>query len=256
MDNRKILIFENSFTLTNFLLKEWVRTVNEAVEDHNRFVVALSGGKTPAEFYTRLSHLEEFDLWHKTHIFLADEHFVPYDDPESNFRMINDNLLHYVPIPPQNVHPIKTKYENVLIATEEYKHELIYFFELKERKLPRFDLIMLGMGEDGQVASLFPGEKGIDDPNRLTIPVSAYQSRTERVSLSLPVINNARTVVFIIQGLRKADMVKKVLEENIDVPAQHVHPADGRLMFLLDREAASRLSSPRKFTDHGEAISI
>src|SRR6185503_4266433 len=170
--DRKILIFENSFSLNNFLLKEFSRIVLESVQERGRCMIALSGGKTPTEFYTRLSHWEEFDLWHKTHVFQVDERFVPSDDLENNWRLIREHLLNFVPIPQQNLHPIRTEHPNVLVATEEYKHELIYHFDVKPGQLPRFDLVLLGCGEDGHVASLHPGLEGFDEINRIVLPVA------------------------------------------------------------------------------------
>jgi len=256
MSDRKILIFENNFTLTNFLLKEFSRIVREAVQERGRCTVALSGGKTPTEFYTRLSHWEEFDLWHKTHIFQVDERFVNYEDPENNWRMIREHLINFVPVPQQNLHPIKTDHPNVLVATEEYKHELIYSFDIKPGQLPRFDLVLLGCGEDGHVASLHPGLEGFEENNRLVLPVATHYFRTERVSLTLPVLNNARHILMLVQEERKREVVKEIIENNLDVPAARLQANDGQLTWLLDRKAASGLSRQHKFFDHGEAISL
>ena len=256
MSDRKILVFENTFVLTNFLLKEFSRIVHEAVQERGRCSVALSGGKTPTEFYTRLSQWEEFDLWQKTHIFQVDEHFVTADDAENNWRMINEHLLNFVPIPRHNLHPIKTDDPNVLVATEEYKHELIYFFDVKPGGLPRFDLVILGCGEDGHVGSIHPGLEGFGEINRFTMPVITHYFKTERVTLTLPVINNARYVVMLIQGERKRDVVKEILENNLDVPAAQLKARNGQLTWLMDRTAASKLSHQHKYTDQGEAISL
>ena len=98
----------------------------------NRFTVALSGGRSPMEFYCKLSALKDFDLWSRTHIFLGDERFVPSDDSASNFKMIKENLLDYVNIPPENIHPISTDQKNVELSAEQFKNELVQFFEFKE----------------------------------------------------------------------------------------------------------------------------
>jgi len=254
--NRKILIFENSHALTNYLLKEWTRIVELSVKDHGKCTVALSGGKTPIEFYSRLSHFAEFDQWHRVHLFQVDERFVPSDDKESNFRTIKENLLDYVPIPPANVHPVRTRHENVLVATEEYKHGLLYFFNVKPHEMPRFDLIILGCGEDGHVGSLHPHLDGLEDPNRLCVPVTDDYFKEERVSLSLAVINNARHIMVMVQGERKAAILKRILEDKEDLPAAKVNAREGELAFLIDRFAASQLSKPSRFTDQGEAVSI
>jgi len=256
MSDRKILIFENSFSLTNFLLKEFSRIVQESVQERGRCTVAFSGGKTPSEFYTRLSHFEEFDLWSKTHIFQVDERFVPSDDAESNWRMISEHLLNFVPIPTYNLHPIRTDHPNVLVTTEEYKHELMYKFELKAGQLPRFDLVLWGCGEDGHVGSIHPGLAGFEDINRITMPVVTHYFKNERVTLTLPVINNARHIVMLIQGEHKREVVKEIVENNLDVPASQLKALDGQLTWLLDRTAASGLSRQHTYTDRGEAISL
>jgi 6-phosphogluconolactonase len=256
MSERKVLLFENSHTLTNYLLKEWVRIVERSVSDHGKCTVALSGGKTPVEFYARLSHLEDFNLWPKVHLFQVDERYVERDDRDSNWRTIRENLLSFIPLPPANLHPIPTRHENVLVATEDYKHQLLFFFNVRPQELPRFDLIILGCGEDGHVGSLHPQLEYLEDPNRLCVPVTDAYFKQERISLSLATINNARHIMVMLQGERKASVVKRVLEDGEELPVAKVNAREGELTFLIDRFAASQLSKPARFTDQGEAISI
>ena len=254
--NRQILIFENSYTLTNYLTKYWIEAAHRSIEDHNRFCVALSGGRTPTEIYVRLSTVKDDGLWGKTHIFWADEHFVSHEDKDSHFRMVKESLLDYIGIPWHNIHPINTSYENVLICAEDYKNSLLYFFDIKDRKPPRFDLILLGLGLNGEVASLHPHKEWINDPNRFTIPVITPFYKNERVSLTLNVINRARNIVVVVQGSVKAEIVRKIFEEKIEVPASLIQPEDGVLFFLLDKEAASQLSLKGHYTDQGQAVSV
>jgi 6-phosphogluconolactonase len=255
-DKEKILIFENSFLLTNFLLKKWIELVHQAVERSHRFTVALSGGRTPIEFYSRLSGFDDFDLWEKCHIFLVDERFVPFEDVNSNFGMLKKDLLDFVNIPPENIHPIATDQENVALAAEQYKNVLLHFFDYSKAPLPRFDFILLGIGDDGHTGSLYPGLEGINDINRITIPVSLDYLKQDRVSLTLPVINNARHVIFLVQGEQKAPIVKQIIEEEADIPAALVKPTDGELIYLLDKAAAKKLSYQDSYTYQDDAISI
>lgn len=242
MGTRKILIFESSFILANYLLKLWQTIARQSIADHNQFNVALSGGRTPAEFYCRLSTIDDDALWQKTHLFLGDEHFVPAQDKENNFRMIKSNLIDYIHIPRSHVHRIPTDVENAAVAAEHLKHELVGHFSYQRKPLPSFDLVLLGVGEDGHTASLFPGMDNIADPNLVTVPVSLPHFKNDRVSISLSVINNARYVVFLVLGASKSGITRDILEESFVCPASKVDPANGELIFLLDKEAARKLS--------------
>ncbi len=239
---RKVLIFENSFILANYLLTLWQTIARQSIADHNQFNVALSGGRTPAEFYCRLSTLDDDALWQKTHLFLGDEHFVPEGDKENNFRMIKANLIDYIHIPRSHVHRIPTDVENASVAAEHLKHELTGHFAWQRKLLPAFDLILLGVGEDGHTASLFPGMDNIADPNMVTVPVSLPHFKNDRVSISLSVINNARYVIFLVLGAGKSEITRNILEKNFVCPASRVNPVNGEMIFLLDKEAARKLS--------------
>ena len=254
--HRKILIFENSYSLTNYLVKQRLTIAHHSIEQHGRFTVALSGGTTPIEFYSKLSGIQEAGIWPKTHVFLVDERFVPLTDQDSNFRMIKENLLSYINILPGNIHPIPTDSKTVEVAAEEYKNILTQFFDLTRNGLPRFDLILLGIGEDGHTGSLFSDLPGIDDQARLTLPVSLNHLKTERVSLTLPVINNALHVIFFVRGPKKADIIKRVIEQDKNLPSARVRPTDGELIFLLDQPSAQKLSFQDSYVHDGEAIEL
>ncbi len=253
LGKRKILIFENTYTLTEYLLEKWIEIARESVQRNNRFTVALSGGRSPMEFYCRLSNLKEFDLWQRTHIFLGDERFVPLDDDSSNFKMLKKSLLDYISIPPENVRPIKTNQKNVEISAEEYKNELAHFFEFKEAKTPCFDFMLLGIGTDGHTASLFPNDPRVYDTDRLVLPVSLPQLKEERVSLTLPVINNSRNIFTLVCGANKADIFQEILA-NSHLPITSVSPSSGQLIYLLDKEAAQKLSYHDSYLHEGNAI--
>jgi len=252
---RKILIFENSHVLTDYLLKKWIEIAQESVQRNNRFTVALSGGRSPMEFYCKLSAFKDFDLWKRTHIFLGDERFVPLDHERSNFKMIKESLLDYVNIPPENIHPIATDQKNVELSAEQYKNTLTQLFEFKESNAPCFDLMLLGIGDDGHTASLFPDDEQVDDPQRLVIPVSLPHLKEERVSITMPVINNARNVITFVLGANKADIFKEIIEEKKPFPASKVNPTNGQLIYLLDKEAAQKLSYQDAYSHEDYAIS-
>jgi len=253
---RKVLIFESGHALTDYLIKQWAEIAQEAVQRSGRFTVALSGGRSPVEFYCKLSSLEDFDLWQKTHIFLGDERFVPLDDDASNFKVIKTNLLDYITIPPENIHPIPTDQKNVDLSAEQYKGLLAQFFEFGEANVPCFDLILLGIGSDGHTASLFPDDKQIDDAKRLVLPVSLPHLKYERISVTLPVINNARNVFFLALGANKADILKEIIENEGCFPASKVKPAATQPVYLLDKEAAQKLSFRDSYFHEGQAISL
>ena len=252
----KVLLFENSHILANYLLKLWQTIAQESIADHNQFNAALSGGRTPAEFYCRLSTLEDDALWQKTHLFLGDEHFVPAGDKENNFRMIKSSLIDYIHIPRANVHAIPTDVENAAVAAEHLKHELVGHFAYQRKSLPTFDLVLLGVGEDGHTASLFPGMDNIADPNLVTVPVSLPHFKNDRVSISLSVINNARYVIFLVLGAGKSEILHNILEESFVCPASNVDPANGELIFLLDKEAARKLSKSFIGAHQQDALSL
>ncbi len=255
---RKVLIFENTYALTNYLLRHWQEWTTESVKNHNYFSVAFSGGRTPVEFYCRLSNLNEFDLWQKTHIFMADERFVSSEDENSNFRLLKDNLLNYLSLDSRQIHAVNTSVPNVNVAATEYAKDLGIFFTPKDGDLPRFDLIFLGIGEDGHTASLFPNGDGLREQTRFTVPVSLNYLKNERISLTLAVINNAKRVIFVASGRSKGKIVKEVLEGKAELPAALVKPHQGELIFMLDREAASQieLKDPNDFTYEEEAIVV
>ena len=259
MPKREILIFENSFKVTNFFIKKWKELALESIAKNNRFTVALSGGKTPVEFYCKLSGLRDFDLWQKTHIFLTDERYVSFDDPASNFGMIRKNILNYISIPDENIHPVGTYHQDIDLSAKQYENHLNQFFQTEENGLPAFDLILLGVGEDGHVASLFPYDKGVDEVKRLVINVDCEHLDTKRISLTFPVINNARFLIFLVTGEKKSEIIKKIIEkkkEDIDFPALKVNPVNGEILFLLDSKASRQLSYGESFSYVDQAISI
>ncbi|MCJ7458492.1 MAG: 6-phosphogluconolactonase, partial [candidate division Zixibacteria bacterium] len=151
-EKREVLVFQKREKLYDFLIKKWKEISEKAIEKSGIFTIALSGGETPVEFYQKLADSRERLAWGKTHIFLADERFVPFDEPDSNYGMIKEALLRHISIPAENIHSVHI-YKTPEISAKRYEEEIKTFFRLKEDKFPQFDLIILGIGEEGHTAS-------------------------------------------------------------------------------------------------------
>lgn len=208
------------------------------------FSLVLSGGSTPQAVYERLAGAmtRANVAWENIHLFWGDERCVPPDHAESNFRMVNEALLRRITIPPANIHRIEAE-RPPTNAAERYENGLRVFFGLKEKEFPRFDLILLGLGEDGHTASLFPDTPMLAETEHLVAAGFVPRINTHRISMTLPTINNARALMFLVAGARKAKILYEVLEgTSRQYPAQRVEPTDGTLLWLLDADAAAFLS--------------
>ena len=229
--------------------EEVVRTGNDAVAERGRFTIALAGGSTPKSLYNLLATNARTTLpWDHMFFFWGDERHVPPADPESNYRMAEEAMLSKVPVPPGNVFRIKTENPEAAAAAEDYEKTIRKFFALEPGQFPRFDLILLGMGPDGHTASLFPGTAALQEKSRLVVANWVEKMKTHRISLTLPVLNAARCVTFLVSGTDKAPALKAVLEENVppeQYPAKLVKPSEGKLIWLIDRAAASQLTSTK-----------
>lgn len=212
----------------------------------NRFTVALSGGETPRSLYTLLATASYAARipWERVHMFWGDERHVPPDDPESDYRMADEALLSKVPIPAENVHRIHAEMADAAAAARGYADELRGLFSLQPDELPRFDLILLGMGPDGHTASLFPGTDALHDAENLVAAPWVDKFNTYRITLTPKVLNNAAVVVFLVSGAGKAPTLHDVLDgpRNPDLlPAQLIAPTDGTLLWMVDQAAAAQL---------------
>ena len=229
--------------------EEIVRAANDAVAQRSRFTIALSGGSTPKSLNTLLATSARNSLpWDRMFFFWGDERHVPPTDPESNYRMAEETLLSKIPVAPTNVFRIPAENPNAAEAAHAYEQTLRKFFALQPGQFPRFDLILLGMGPDGHTASLFPGTAALREKSRLVVANWVEKLKADRITLTLPVINAARCVAFLISGTDKAPALKAVLEGDApgeQYPSKLVRPTDGRLIWLVDRAAASGLSSPK-----------
>lgn len=229
--------------------EEVVRLANESVTARGRFTIALSGGSTPKSLYNLLATNARTTLpWDKMFFFWGDERHVPPTDPDSNYQMANEAMLSKVPVPPGNVFRPAAENPDAAVVAKEYESTLRKFFQLEPGQFPKFDLILLGMGPDGHTASLFPGTAGLQEKSRLVIANWVEKLKTHRLSLTFPVLNAARCVAFLVSGTDKAPVLKAVLEgtgSGESYPAAMVNPAGGKLIWFLDRAAASGLSQPK-----------
>jgi 6-phosphogluconolactonase len=222
---------------------EFVELTANAVRARGRFCVALSGGSTPRGLFALLaSGAIPAIPWDKIYFFWGDERHVPPDHPESNYRMAKEALLSKVPVPPGHVFRIPAEEEDANASARTYDQTLREFFLLQPGEWPRFDLILLGIGTEGHTASLFPGTTALEEKNRLVVSNWVEKLKTDRITLTLPVLNNAACVTFLASGADKAEILQQILENpGADLPAQRVQPRDGRLVWLLDAAAARLL---------------
>jgi 6-phosphogluconolactonase len=217
----------------------------EAVSAQGRFTAALSGGKTPVALYDLLAKnpFASQIPWARVHLFWGDERCVPPDHGDSNYRLVRERLINHVPIPPANVHRMPAEMDTVEAAAR-YEEQLREFFAPHGGGFPVFDLVLLGLGEDGHTASLFPGTRALRESARWVLGHYVDAQKGWRITLTPPVINAARMVAFIVAGAGKAAVVKEILEGPFGpdtLPAQIVRPAGGDLVWMLDREAAALL---------------
>lgn len=222
------------------------RIAEEAVAARGRFAIALSGGATPRALYEELAREPWRDRvdWTKTNVFWGDERLVPPDHDESNYRMAREALLSKVGIPDANVHRVRTELGHADAAARDYEREIAKLFGLPTGSAPRFDLVLLGLGTDGHTASIFPGTTAVHDDWRVVAPVWVEKLHAHRVTLTVPAINQAAHVMFLVTGAAKAHVVGEVLrgvKHPDHVPAQLVAPERGTLLWILDEPAATAL---------------
>jgi 6-phosphogluconolactonase len=221
-----------------------MQVARESADARGRFVMALSGGTTPKGLFQQLTEEPYLSLipWAKTHVFWVDERHVPLTHETSNYRMAQEFLLSKAPIPKENIFPATQGTLPVEKAASAYEIKMGKFFGAE--KLPQFDLALMGMGEDGHTASLFPGFPQVNELERWVVGYFVDEARKERISLTFPVLNASRLLLVLLEGKKKAERVKDVLEGPSDpprLPIQYLRPTDGRLIFAMDAAAASLL---------------
>jgi 6-phosphogluconolactonase len=239
-------VFEGVEELSHAAAQIIVERSRRAVADRGRFLIALSGGGTPSRLYQLLAQppYREQITWAGIHVFWGDERCVAPDDPQSNYRQAWDTFLKQVRVPPENIHRVKAE----LPPREAASDYALALKKYSEGPLawPRFDLVLLGMGEDGHTASLFPGSDVQTSVPALAVS-GHYQGRPAwRVTLTPPVFNAAALVVFLAAGAAKSRTLEQVLRgpyQPRDLPAQRIQPSHGELIWLVDHDAAAVLST-------------
>jgi 6-phosphogluconolactonase len=239
-----VFVFETSEQLALAAAERFVESAGELRRGTTeRLSVALAGGNTPRRVYELLA-TERFKNrveWSQVYLFFGDERCVPPEHPDSNYAMAYEALISRVPIPANNVHRIIGE-SNANEGALEYENELRAFFA--GLAWPRLNLVLLGMGEDGHTASLFPDSAALKEMSRWVVPTRNEQSGQDRITLTVPVFNHARRIMFLVTGKKKAQRLKEVLRPqpgSEQLPVQAITPIKGMLEWLVDAEAASLL---------------
>ena len=239
----RVQVFDDAEAVARGAAERFVELGQAAIDARGCFSVGLAGGSTPKRAYELLAseaYREQLN-WSKVHIFFGDERCVPPDHSESNYRMANEALISRVSIPPPNVHRINGLGDAVANASL-YEDELRTFFNAAS--WPRFDLVLLGMGDDGHTASLFPGTKALVEPRAWVVANWVEKFGAFRITLTAPAINHAANIAFLVTGATKAERLLEVLRGALDpekLPSQLIQPLDGSLFWLVDKAAAGRL---------------
>ena len=224
---------------------EFIAAVKHAVDSKGQFDVVLSGGSTPKGLFALLADNPKIP-WRQVRFFWGDERHVAPEHADSNFRMANEALLSKINAQPSQIFRIPAENPDAAQAAAGYEQQLRECFQLSGDALPRFDLVMLGMGSEGHVASLFPGTKALDENERLVVSNWVGKLFTDRITLTARVLNNAAMVMQLVSGSDKALALKGVLEgptEPAQLPAQLIRPVDGRLLWLIEKSAGALLQS-------------
>ena len=242
--NGNCRVFHNVADLNDAMCQQWCEVAEQAVRDRGSFHVALAGGSTPRQFYQRLAQCcsPDMPVWLSTHFYFGDERCVPLDDEHSNYRMAHESLLSQLPLKPDQVHAMYDPSLSAEQCAERYAKLLTEQMSLSDARQPVFDLVLLGMGEDGHTASLFPETEILAEMHRSVAAQYVEKLRAWRISLTLPVINAARHVAVLVVGEAKAEVLAQVAKEYVPpiYPIQQVRP-QGRLDWYVDEAAAAQL---------------
>jgi 6-phosphogluconolactonase len=222
----------------------------ESIRHRGRFTLVLAGGSTPRKTYGLLAQGDgETSIdWSRVFLFFGDERHVARDDPRSNYRMVYESLLSIAPIATEQILPVPVERANAEQCADDYAAALVKFFALPSGSVPIFDLILLGLGDDGHTASLFPGAGALRVIDRIATwsPPGVLPPPVDRITLTYPALNAARQVMFLVSGANKAEALRDILEGNATLearPAAGIRPESGRLVWLVDQSAAGLLST-------------
>jgi 6-phosphogluconolactonase len=237
-------IYENKEAMASALANWICEKIASTLQSQEYFSLVLSGGNTPTILYKKLATTAFKDKidWSRIHVFWGDERVVPYTDKRNNAKMAFDLLLNSVTIPPEHIHIMRTDIEPNF-AVDAYQALLHTFFDNKEKS---FDLVLLGMGEDGHTLSLFPGSTIIEEHVNWVNSIYNSDQKMYRITLMPLIVNKASSIVFMVDGSKKSEVLQKVINGKynpVQLPAQIIKPIDGELHWFLDEAAAKNLSS-------------
>lgn len=239
---RVIRVFDDAEAVSLAAADQVVQAANQAIKENGAFHIALSGGSTPKRLYQHLAsdvYRSKID-WEKVHIYFGDERSVAPEHVDSNYRMACEAFLDQLTIPENQIHRMQGERVDLAQSATEYAELLLGL--PADNELPQFDLILLGMGDDGHTASLFPGTVALSENEKTVVAQDVPQMNTKRITLTYPVINNAHRVMLLIAGKSKASRLEEVLVSAPEgcYPVQGVAPK-GTLSWLLDQAAAAQL---------------
>ncbi len=242
----KIVKAEDSENLAKKAFDLFIDSACKAINARGVFYVAISGGQTPAAFYELLSEKSAYSKidWQKVHLFWVDERCVPPSAEASNFGLAVHTFLLDVPIPGENVHRVTGEDTNYAQAAKEYEQVILNVFGLKSGQVPRFDLVMLGMGADGHIGSLLPNTNALFDTNSLVTAVYRMDAGFSRITLTVPVFKEAAEIIILISGQSKAEIVRDVFHSEPDelkYPVHFLWPIMNKVTWIIDRHAAALL---------------
>jgi 6-phosphogluconolactonase len=245
------LVFSDSDVLARAAAVQLMEISAAAIAARGTFTLALSGGSTPKKLYALLAQDPAFAAfpWAKTQLFFGDERHVPPDHAESNYRMVKESLLGSGHVPEANVHRVFAELADAAQAAAEYEAEIRRHFTGDARldDVPRFDVVLLGMGPDGHTASLFPGSPGLEEKTKWVIANWVEKFKTDRITFTYPVLNAARAVLLLVAGADKAPMIRQVIgDPRGTYPVERVQPLDGVKIWMLDQAAAAELPGRTK----------
>jgi 6-phosphogluconolactonase len=248
MTTRTIRMFPDAEAISQAAATEIVRCATEAIAARGRFTLALSGGSTPEHLYQLLAgppFRSNID-WKRVEVFWGDERCVPPEHRDSNYRMAREAMLQRLPIPPAQVHRIEAERQDRASAARDYQAVIARVFGIDPAGEPAtLDLVLLGMGPCGHTASLFPGTAALGETKAWVTVNFVPKFATDRITLTYPILNRAREVLFLVAGTDKADTLAAVLEgppDPIQLPSQKIQPANGPVFWFVDRLAAARLT--------------
>lgn len=240
-ERRKCVILENQSEAIDFAVKHFITTANHAINDHGYFTVALSGGSTPKAIFNKLSSEPYKNLvdYSKVYLFWSDERAVPLDDKESNYRMAMESGFQKLNLKKTHIFP--------MVDTLDLEKDAKNYQTLIEKVVPdgQFDLMMLGMGDDGHTASLFPFTTGLSEKKRWVIVNHIKEKQCDRLTLTYPIINRAKEIVIYVLGPSKAKMLKDIFfsEKNINkFPIQEIGTESQKALFILDKDSAEHIN--------------